>query len=88
MEEWQWAHVPVGKGDGVQINKLSYLILLLWKGIITVNRSSGLFLQPQNAFNKFMDIYFYISGKLEEIISEYIYTPAKVGPGGLGEAYN
>lgn len=46
------------------------------------------FLQPQNAFNKFMDIYFYILGKLEEMISEYIYTPAKVGPGGLGEAYN
>lgn len=45
-------------------------------------------LQPQNAFNKFMDIYFYILGKLEEIISEYIYTPAKVGPCGLGEAYN
>lgn len=46
------------------------------------------FLQPQNAFNKFMDIYFYILRKLEKMISEYIYTPAKVGPRGLGEAYN
>lgn len=39
-------------------------------------------------FNKFINTYFFILEKLYKIISEYIYIPAKVSPGGLREAYN